>query len=340
MDKNLPKISYCVFTYNEEKNIEGCLKSIFTQDYPKDKLEVILVDDGSTDNTVKIAKNFPVKIFKNGKHDGDLSATIGFQHASGEFFTAIGADMRFRGNDWFLKMVKPLIENPNMVAAFTKFYSHPKDSLITKYLNLDPIQRDLVYQTFSIGFDKVITEKRDRYYICTYSENKMPPQTHGLWRVSVLRKIIEKQKIYYDMGNLVGVVRNGYTTFGYVPDAGYFHFHAENIMQLLKKRIRNIQRSYLRYSVKETTKSHQYTWIDLTSFKDIVKLFVLIISANLLLPIFLLSVYKMITKKKWLYILEAPITVVLVDIILFTFLKEKQGRHMIYANFKKLLSKI
>lgn len=340
MDKNLPKISYCVFTYNEEKNIESCLKSIFTQDYPKDKLEVILVDDNSIDNTLKIAKKFPVKIFINGKHDGDLSATIGFHHASGEFFTAIGADMRFRGNDWFRKMVKPLIEHHDMPAAFTRFYSHPKESLITKYLNLDPIQRDLIYQAFSIGFEKVITEKRDGYFICTYSENKMPPQTHGLWRVSVLRKIIEKQKIYYDMGNLVGVVKNGYTTFGYVPDAGYYHFHADSLKHLLSKRIRNIQKSYLRYGLSPSTKNNQYIWIDLTSFKDLVKLSVLIVAANLFLPIFLLSLYKMITKKKWLYILEAPITVVLVDIILFAFLKEKQGRRMIYANFKKLLSKI
>jgi len=338
MDKNLPKISYCVFTYNEEKNIKECLESIFSQNYPKDKLEVILVDDKSTDRTIKIAKKFPVKILYSGKREGDLSATMGFHNATGEFFTAIGADMRFRGNNWFRKMIKPLIENPNMVAAFTKFYSHPKESLITKYLNLDPIQRDLVYQTLSIGFDKVITEKRDGYYICTYSENKMPPQTHGLWRVSVLRQIIEKQKIYYDMGNLVGAVKNGYTTFGYVPDAGYYHFHAENLSQLLGKRIRNIRKSYLRYGVSPSIKNNQYKWIDLTSFKDLAKLFVLIISANLFFPIFFFSLYRVIRHQNWLYILEAPITLALVNVILFTFLKDKRGRELIMSDLSKLFT--
>lgn len=178
MDKILPKISYCVFTYNEEKNIEGCLKSIFTQDYPKDMPEVILVDDNSIDNTLKIAKKFPVKIFINGKHDGDLSATIGFQHASGEFFTAIGADMRFRGNDWFRKMIKPFVENPTLPAVFTRYYSHQNESLMTRYLNLDSLQRDLVYQTFSINFKDVITQKIDGYYICKYTKDKIPPQSH------------------------------------------------------------------------------------------------------------------------------------------------------------------
>ena len=56
MSNKLPKISYCVFTYNEEKRIEGSLTSIFNQDYPKDKLEVIVVDDNSSDKTLDIAR--------------------------------------------------------------------------------------------------------------------------------------------------------------------------------------------------------------------------------------------------------------------------------------------
>lgn len=334
MEKNLPKISYCVFTYNEEKNIYDCLFSIFSQKYPKDKLEVILVDDDSTDKTLEIAKNFPLKIFRNGKHDGDLSATIGFTNATGDFFTAIGADMRFRGDRWFLKMIKPLIENPDLPAVFTRYYSHPKESIITRYLNLDPIQRDLVYQTFSIGFDKVIAQKKSGYYICEYKIDKMPPQTHGLYRIKPMRKIVEDQKVYYDMGNIVALVKAGYTKFGYVPNAGYYHFHAESMRHLLKKRMRNIQRSYLRYKKMSSTKKNQYTWINFNSVKDIAKLALLIISANLLFPLFFLSIIKALKNRNRLYLLDAPVTFLLVDTILFTFLKERNGREFIKKTFK------
>lgn len=329
MHNNLPKISYCVFTYNEEKNIKGSLTSIFNQDYPKDKLEVIVVDDNSTDRTLEIVKKFPVKILHSGKRDGDFSATIGFNNATGDFFTAVGADMQFRGNDWFRQMVKPLMENPDMPAAFTRYYSHPKDSLVTKYLNLDPLQRDLVYQTFSIGFEEVKKEEKNGYYICQYTADKIPPQTHGLYRVSIMRKIIEKQKIYYDMGNLILLVKEGYTRFGYVPSAGYYHFHANNLLHLLGKRMRNIKRSYLKYNTMKTTKSSQFKWVDLTSFKDIIKVAILVISANLFFPIFLLSLYRMIKHRTWLYLLEAPITLLLVDTILFAFLKDRRGRELI-----------
>lgn len=334
-----PKITYCVFTLNEEKNIEDCLKSIFEQDYPKDKIEVILVDDDSTDRTLEIAKKFPVKILRNGKHDGDLSMTIGFQAATGEFYNGIGADMRLRGKDWFKKMVKPLMENENMALSITKYYSNPKESLVTKYLNLDPFQRDLVYQLFSPNIEDVITKKKDGYYICEYKKNKIPLQVHGLYRISIMKKIMKQQKIWYDMGNLVLLVQMGYTKFGYVPDAGMYHFHAENLKHLLKKRMRNIRVSYLKYMNKEATKGGHYQYFDLNSFKDVFKLVLLIISANLFIPIFFFSLYRMIKHRKWLYLLEAPITLLLVDTIIYSFISDKRGRTFIKKNLIKYFQK-
>ena len=54
-----PKISIVIPAYNEEKNIKECIDSVFESDYRKDKIEVIVVDDGSTDNTLNIAKRYP-----------------------------------------------------------------------------------------------------------------------------------------------------------------------------------------------------------------------------------------------------------------------------------------
>jgi len=51
---NLPSVSVVVAARNEEENIERCLRSILQVDYPSDKLEVIVADDGSTDRTPEI----------------------------------------------------------------------------------------------------------------------------------------------------------------------------------------------------------------------------------------------------------------------------------------------
>ena len=54
----LPSITLIICAYNEEKNIENKLQNVKELDYPFEKIQVILVDDGSNDNTVNIAKGF------------------------------------------------------------------------------------------------------------------------------------------------------------------------------------------------------------------------------------------------------------------------------------------
>ena len=57
-----PKVSIIVAAYNSQDTIEECLKSILAQDYPADCFEIIVMDGGSKDNTVKIAEQFPIKV--------------------------------------------------------------------------------------------------------------------------------------------------------------------------------------------------------------------------------------------------------------------------------------
>jgi len=59
IDENiLPTVTLIICAYNEEKNILNKLKNVEELDYPLEKMQVILANDGSNDNTVKIAKNF------------------------------------------------------------------------------------------------------------------------------------------------------------------------------------------------------------------------------------------------------------------------------------------
>nr|CAX68961.1 Glycosyl transferase 2 [uncultured bacterium] len=51
-------ISIIVLTYNRSRMLEDCLRAIHGQNYPKEKLEVIIVDDGSVDDTPKICREF------------------------------------------------------------------------------------------------------------------------------------------------------------------------------------------------------------------------------------------------------------------------------------------
>jgi cellulose synthase/poly-beta-1,6-N-acetylglucosamine synthase-like glycosyltransferase len=57
-----PKVSVIVAAYNSQQTIEECLKSILALDYPDGAIEVIVMDGGSKDATVKLAEKLPVKV--------------------------------------------------------------------------------------------------------------------------------------------------------------------------------------------------------------------------------------------------------------------------------------
>jgi cellulose synthase/poly-beta-1,6-N-acetylglucosamine synthase-like glycosyltransferase len=61
-ETTIPKVSIIVASYNSQDTIEECLKSILAQNYPKDYFEIIVMDGGSKDDTVKIAEKFPIKV--------------------------------------------------------------------------------------------------------------------------------------------------------------------------------------------------------------------------------------------------------------------------------------
>lgn len=60
----LPKVSIIVSSKNNEETIEECLQALLTQNYPQDHLEIILIDGGSKDKTIQIAKKYPIKIYQ------------------------------------------------------------------------------------------------------------------------------------------------------------------------------------------------------------------------------------------------------------------------------------
>ena len=55
--KKFPKVTIAIPAYNEEKGIIDTINSVFDIDYPKEFMELIIVNDGSTDNTKKIVSD-------------------------------------------------------------------------------------------------------------------------------------------------------------------------------------------------------------------------------------------------------------------------------------------
>lgn len=95
-----PLVSIIVPIYNTEYYVEKCLRSLICQDYAN--LEIILVDDGSSDNSVQICENIRkiderIKIIKKQNEGVSATRNIGVQEAAGEYIIFVDAD------DWLEK---------------------------------------------------------------------------------------------------------------------------------------------------------------------------------------------------------------------------------------------
>lgn len=92
--RNYPKVSIIIPTKNEEKNIVRCLKSIKKQNYPG-KIEIIVVDNYSEDNTVKLARTCTGKVLTHG-FERSAQRNFGAKKAYGGYLLFIDADMELK----------------------------------------------------------------------------------------------------------------------------------------------------------------------------------------------------------------------------------------------------
>ena len=91
-----PAVSIIIPAYNEEEHVAECIQSVLDMDYPREKLEVIVVNDGSTDGTLAECRKFKdkIKLINLKKNSGSKAVPLnkGLAVASGEIFGGLDAD--------------------------------------------------------------------------------------------------------------------------------------------------------------------------------------------------------------------------------------------------------
>jgi glycosyltransferase involved in cell wall biosynthesis len=85
-------VSVVVTTKNEEKNIEKCLKSVKNQNYPQKLVEIIVIDNNSTDKTREIARKYTDRVYDKGP-ERSAQRNFGVEKSQGEYLIYLDADM-------------------------------------------------------------------------------------------------------------------------------------------------------------------------------------------------------------------------------------------------------
>ncbi len=91
--RHRPLVSVVVTTRNEERHIGNCLRAVRMQSYPRERIEIVVVDNGSTDRTVTIAREFTDKVFDHGPERAAQRNHGIIERATGELALFLDADM-------------------------------------------------------------------------------------------------------------------------------------------------------------------------------------------------------------------------------------------------------
>jgi rhamnosyltransferase len=201
---NQPLVSLIIRTYNEERWITSCLNAVFNQTYKN--IEVVIVDNLSTDQTLNRAKNFPVNTINIVNFLPGKAINEGIRISKGEIIVCISGHCVPVNNQWLEKLIKDLTD-PSVAGVYGR------QEPLSYSSDLD--KRDLIT---IFGLDKKI-QIRDPFF---HNANS-----------AFTRKVWEAYPFDEDATNIEDriwgqeVIAAGLKIV-YEPDASVFHWHGIN----------------------------------------------------------------------------------------------------------------
>lgn len=129
-------VSIVIATFNGRKTLPLVLKSIKKQTFPQEKIEVLVVDGGSTDSTLEVARQFGCRIVKNSKAEPVSSKILGFQRAKGRYLIYLDQD-ELIDNPESLSLKYQILQKETKVKAIigSGYRTPPNAPFTTTYIN-------------------------------------------------------------------------------------------------------------------------------------------------------------------------------------------------------------
>lgn len=269
MDNVYPTISVILATFNSQESIAKCLDSVFSQSYPKEKIEVIIADGGSKDRTLQILSAYKVNLIKipTDKQEAEYNKGVAVSKAKNEILLLIDHDNILPHKNWIKKMVKPLMENKEIVGTeVLRFHYNPKNNILDRYFALiggvDPIPYYLGKDAkLSYAFDKYnllgVSKDMGEYYLVKFYGDKIPTLgANGFMiRRSLLKYAEADPENFFHIDINYDLIKKGFNTYAFVKD-DIIHYKNTKVLEFIKFLIRRkkiMERQYF-----ESLKKRRY----------------------------------------------------------------------------------
>jgi len=177
--EKLPFCSILVLNYNGKRFLDACFRSLRRINYPKNRYEVVMIDNASVDDSIKyVRKHFPwVKILELDKNYGfDGGYNKGIEKAKGEYLIILNNDTCV-DEEWLIELVKVANSDEEIGICGSKIVDEKLGEVGEGYINLIGIQYQKAGPTIkecfwisdcSMLIKKEVVKKMGRVYDASY----------------------------------------------------------------------------------------------------------------------------------------------------------------------------
>lgn len=155
--KDEPLLTVVIATFNSSKLLPRTLDALVNQSYPRNRMEILIVDGGSADDTLLIARKYGCTIIDNPETEPAHAKILGIQHASGKYLMVLDHDEVLVNKDSIKKRVELLERFTSVKVALCSGYKRPKDySPLNEYISEfgDPFSLFVYNFSKGVGFQE------------------------------------------------------------------------------------------------------------------------------------------------------------------------------------------
>ena len=252
----LPIITFIIPTLNAETFLPACLSSVRTQKYPQNRIEIIIADGGSTDNTKKISRSFHAKIIHNPNVYQEYGKTLASKIAKGLLFFYIDADNVLATHTFVSSIVDVYCKHPEVMGFLPQTVPAPDSNPVDRYLGYlftDPFTWFVYHNSanpkdFHNKYTPIYSSPE--YELYRFPKQQIP--LFGLAQgVATNKKFIRGTFDYADdILSGIKLIRQG-GIVAYIPNATLYHYHIKNISQFIQKYRWRVQNNFSQ-TIKDT----------------------------------------------------------------------------------------